>query len=156
MLANMATLIMSGDSAAPAAWLGQHRDAINGNESARSLSANLEPKDPAGAQKAVKILADLDKQSGSAGYMLDVFEGNTLLGLRESEAGANHLLAALKVNPYLLGAWSDLAGGYYQSFQTDKAWACWDAARRVNSQHSMLLRITEMERQLRTTFPEFF
>ena len=156
MLANMAMLIMSGDRAGPGAWLAQHRDAIHGNESARSLSANLEPRDAAGAQKAVQVLADLHQQSGSMGYMLDVFAGNTFLGLGDGKAGAEHLLAALKVNPYLLGAWSDLAGHYYQSYETDKAWACWDAARRVNPQHSMLRRITDMERQLRTTFPEFF
>ena len=156
MLANMAILIMSGDGAGPGAWLAQHREAIQGNESARSLSANLEPRDAAGAQKAVQVLAELHQQSGGMGYMLDVFAGNTFLSLRDGKSGAEHLLAALKVNPYLLGAWSDLAGHYYQSYETDKAWACWDAARRVNPQHSMLRRITEMERQLRTTFPEFF
>lgn len=156
VLSNMAMLIMSGDGASLTAWIAQHRDAIQSDDSARSLSANLEPRDQAGAQKALKVLTELNKQSGSAAYMLDVFEGNTLLSLRDGKAGSDHLLAALKLNPYLLGAWKDLGGYYYQSYRTDKAWACWDAARRVNPQHSMLLRITEMERQLRATFPEFF
>jgi hypothetical protein len=156
VLSNMAMLIMSGDGASLTAWIAQHRDAIQSDDSARSLSANLEPPDQAGAQKSLQVLTDLNKQSGSAAYMLDVFEGNTLLGLRNGKAGSDHLLAALKLNPYLLGAWKDLGGYYYQSFRTDKAWACWDAARRVNPQHSMLLRITEMEKQLRAAFPEFF
>ena len=156
VLTNMSILIMSGDGASPAAWLAQHRDAIQSNELAHSLTGNLEPRDQAGAQKSLQILSDLHKQPGSAGYMLDVFQGNIFLGLRDGKAGAEHLLAALSVNPYLLGAWKDLGGHYYQSFQTDKAWDCWDAARRVNPQHPMLMRITEMERQLRTAFPQFF
>jgi hypothetical protein len=41
-------------------------------------------------------------------------------------------------------------------FRAGKAWACWDAARRVNPQHPMLLPVAEMESGLRTTFPEFF
>jgi tetratricopeptide (TPR) repeat protein len=156
VLSNMAMLIMSGDGASLTAWIAQHRDALQSDGSARSLSANLEPRDQAGAQKALQVLSELSKQSGSAAYMLDVFQGNTLLSLRDGKAGSDHLLAALKLNPYLLGAWKDLGGYYYQSFRTDKAWACWDAARRINPQHSMLLRITEIERQLHATFPEFF
>ncbi len=154
-LSNMALLIMSGDGASLTPWLAQHRDAILKDAAARSLSANLQPRDEAGVQSALQALAELKKQSGSAAYMLDVFAGNILLP-RDGKAGSEHLLAALRANPYLLGAWKDLGGYYYQTYQMDKAWACWDAARRVNSQHSMLLRITEIEKQLRTAFPEFF
>ena len=155
VLSNMALLIMSGDGASLTPWLAQHRDAILKDDAARSLSANLQPRDEAGAQSALQVLTDLKKQSGNAGYMLDVFAGNILLS-HDGKAGSEHLLAALKVNPYLLGAWKDVGGYYYQTYQTDKAWACWDAARRVNPQHAMLLRITEIEKQLRTAFPEFF
>jgi hypothetical protein len=156
VLFNMALLIMRGDGTSLAPWLAEHREAIQNDESARLLSASLASQDPASAPKVLQTLTGLHDQSGNAGYMLDVFEGNTLFSMRDGKSGADHLLAALKVNPYLLGAWSDLAGHYYQSYEVDKAWACWDAARRVDPQHKMLLRITEMERQLRTAFPEFF
>jgi hypothetical protein len=156
VLANAAIMIMSGDGAGPTAWTAQHCDTIHGDEAARSLAANLNPKDQAGAQTALKVLTELRKQPGNAMYMLDVFEGNTQLALRQGQAGADHLLAALKVNPYLLGAWKDLGGFYYGSYETDKAWACWDEARRVNAQHSMLVQITELENWLRKAFPEFF
>lgn len=154
-LSNMALLIMNGDGASLAPWLAQHRDAILKDDAARSLSANLQPRDEAGVQSALQVLTELKKQPGNSAYMLDVFAGNILLP-RDGKAGSEHLLAALKANPYLLGAWKDLGGYYYQTYRMDKAWACWDAARRVNPQHSMLLRITEIEKQLRTTFPEFF
>jgi hypothetical protein len=88
----MSILIMSGDGASPAAWLAQHRDAIQSNELAHSQSGNLEPRDKAGAQKSLQILSELHKQPGSAGYMLDVFQGNIFLGLRDGKAGAEHLL----------------------------------------------------------------
>jgi hypothetical protein len=155
-LGNLAILIMTGDGAAMTAWASQHRDAIQGDEAARSLTGSISPRDQAAAKKAVETLEELHKQSGSAGYMLDVFEGNILLNMRGGTGGADHLLAALKANPYLLGAWHDLGGYYYQSFEADKAWACWDAARKVNPQHSMLKPVTEMENRLRTAFPEFF
>ena len=156
LLSNMAILIMTGDGAATTTWTAQHREAIQNDESARSLTANLNPRDQASAKSAVQVLAELRKQPGNAGYVLDIFEGNELLSLRDGKGGADHLLAALAVNPYLLGAWKDLGGYYYQSYQADKAWACWDAARRVNPQHAMLLPVTEMEGRLRTAFPEFF
>jgi hypothetical protein len=156
VLSNMGLLIMSGDGASLSPWLSEHRETIQTNESAKSLSASIAPNYPGGPQKALQTLAELQSQSGSAGYMLDIFEGNILLSSREGPTGADHLLAAVKVNPYLLGAWKDLGGYYYRSYETDKAWACWDAARRINPRHSMLLPITELENRLRTTFPEFF
>jgi tetratricopeptide (TPR) repeat protein len=156
LLANMGIMIMTGDATNTTAWIAQHRDAIQSDESARSLATSLKPPDQTAAQTAVQTLAELRKQPGSSGYVLDVFEGNALLSLHDGKNGADHLLAALAANPYLLGAWKDLGGYYYQSFQADKAWACWDAARRVNPRHSMLLPINEMENRLRTAFPEFF
>jgi hypothetical protein len=156
LLANMAIMIMTGDGTTTTAWLSQHREAIQSDAAARSLTANLNPRDKAAAQAAVQTLAELHEQPGSAAYVLDVFEGNALFNLRDGKGGTDHMLAALTANPYLLGAWKDLGGFYYQSFQAEKAWACWDAARRVNPQHSMLLPVTEMESRLRTTFPEFF
>ena|SRR5271166_503449 len=156
LLATMALSIMTGDKDAATAWISQHRDAIRGDASAQSLATNLSPHDKDGAQAAILVLADLHKHAESMGYMLDVFEGNTRLSLRDTQGGTEHLLAALTVNPYLLGAWNDLAGYYYFRFQVDKAWACWDAARRVNLQHPMLQPVTEREGWLRKSFPEFF
>jgi hypothetical protein len=156
LLANMGIMIMTGDAAGTTAWIALHRDAIQSDESARSLATSLKPPDQTAAQAAVQTLAELRKQPGSSGDVLDVFEGNALLSVHDGKGGADHLLAALAANPYLLGAWKDLGGYYYQSFQADKAWACWDAARRVNPQHPMLLPISEMENRLRTAFPEFF
>jgi hypothetical protein len=69
---------------------------------------------------------------------------------------ADHLLAALAINPYLLGAWGDLGWVYYKSWRFDKAWACWDAARRINPQHPQLLQITQMESQARSYTPNYF
>jgi hypothetical protein len=154
MLGNMAILIMTGDSAGTTAWATQHRDAIQSDDLTRSLVASLNPQ--AVAQTAVQALAELRKEPGNAGYMLDVFQGNALLQVGDGKGGEEHLLSALSVNPYLLGAWKDLGSHYYQSFDAAKAWACWDAARRVNPQHPMLLPVTQMENRLRTTFPEFF
>lgn len=156
MLANMAIMIMTGDQAGTSAWIMQHREAIQSDESARSLAASLQPRDQAAAQAAAQTLVDLHKQDLSSAYMLDVFLGNTRASSPDGQSGMDHLLAALSVNPYLLGAWKDLGGFYYQSFHADKAWACWDAARRVNPRHPMLLPVTEMETRLRTAFPEFF
>lgn len=156
VLANMALLFITGDSTGTTDWLEQNRDRVQSDQSAQALVASLGPKDSNSAPAAVQALAMLRKQPVAYGYVLGIFQGNTLLGVRDDKAGAEHLLAALAVNPYLLGAWKDLGGSYYQAFQAEKAWACWDAARRVNPQHPMLLQITQLEDQLRTGFPEFF
>jgi hypothetical protein len=115
VLTNMSLLIMSGDGASLAPWLAQNREAILSNELAHSLSGNLEPRDQAGVQKSLQILSELHNASGTAGYVLDVLQGNILLSSGDRKAGAAHLIAALTVNPYLLGAWKDLGGFYYQS-----------------------------------------
>ena len=145
VLANSALLLITGDSAGATAWTAQHSETIQSDESARSYMATLNPRDQASAQAALQALSDLRKQAGTEGYVLDVAQG-----------GADHLLAALAINPYLLGAWGDLGWVYYKGWQFDKAWACWDAARKINPQYPRLLQITQMESQARTYTPDYF
>jgi Flp pilus assembly protein TadD len=147
---------MTGVTNSATAWTIQHRDALESDESVRALKASLTPRDQASAQTALQTLAELRKQPGAAQYVLDVSQGNTLIYLHQGQNGADQLLEALAVNPYLLGAWHDLGAFYYQTFRTDKAWACWDAARKVNPQHPQLLPIRQMENRIRTYMPEFF
>lgn len=147
---------MTGDNKDATAWLSQHRDAIQGDASAQLLIANLNPRDKATAQAAAQVLADLHSHADSMKYVLDVFEGNTRLGLGGKPDGADQLLGALGVNPYLLGAWKDLGDSYYRGFHVDKAWACWDSARRINPHHPLLQPVTDMEGRLRASFPEYF
>lgn len=156
LLAALALPLMVRDNTEVTAWLSQHRDVLQGDPSAQLLIANLNPRDKTAAQAAVQALADLHSRADSMKYMLDVFEGNTRLGLGAMPGGGDQLLSALRVNPYLLGAWKDLGDAYYRGFQTDRAWACWDAARRVNPQHPMLKPVTDMEGRLRASFPEYF
>jgi tetratricopeptide (TPR) repeat protein len=156
VLANLAVLLMTGDAAGTTAWTSQHHEALQSDESVRAFAASLSARDQASAQTALQTLAELRKQPGTARYVLDVMQGNTLIYLHQGQNGADHLLSALAVNPYLLGAWHDLGAFYYQSFRPDKAWACWDAARKVNPQHPQFLPIAQIESRIRTNMPDFF
>jgi hypothetical protein len=156
LLALMAHLIMTGDSAAMQSWSQEHKAAIEGDDHARVLMASLNSQDKEAAKEAAKSIAGLRQSEQPYGYMLDVFEGNARLSSQDGPGGSDKLLAALAANPYLLGAWKDLGSYYYKRFEAVKAWDCWDAARKVDPKHPMLRDISQIEQTLRFKFPEYF
>jgi hypothetical protein len=89
--------------------------------------------------------------------VVDIFEGNTRLGISgQGKQGDELLLAALRADPYIAGAWHDLADRYYRTFRMEEAWSCMDAARRIAPSHPMLKSIEGLEQALRTRNPGYF
>lgn len=72
------------------------------------------------------------------------------------EQGRQLLLDALRVNPYLTGAWHDLGNVYYRSFRMPEAWICWDVGRRISPSDPMMKEVDQLELLLRTKNPQFF
>ena len=102
------------------------------------------------------ILDTLKLTAGVHSYVLNIFEANIRLGMREGSKARELLLAALAADPTITGAWIDLGTAYYYNFDAQAAWACWDAARALRPTHYMLKVVDDREQKLRTDHPEFF
>jgi hypothetical protein len=154
-LAHFTYALSTGDSGRD--WLTQTRDKVQADADASALAASLSVKNAEEADKAVKTLSALRAKTQSQyAYLLDVFAANHQLALRHTTEARQLFLAALAVNPYLTSAWFDLGKLYFGTYETDAAWACWDAARALSPDHPFGKNVETMEREMVTDHPELF
>ena len=137
-------------------WLLSARDHLTRDIGSMKLTSALANKDPVQAQAAADALASLRAAATMHTDVIDIFEGNARLGLNQSSRGVGLLLAAVKTDPYITGAWHDLADFYYRSFDMQKAWACMDVARHIAPDDPMAKAFNDVEQALRSRNPEFF
>jgi hypothetical protein len=147
------TLMTVSDRATP---LPPARDKLSGDAQVMRVVAALGKHDASQAPRIADEFASLRALSPSHIDVLDIFEGNTRLEMRQGPQGTELLLAAARADPYLTGAWHDLGDYYYRSFKMPEAWACLDAARRIAPADPMLRPANNLEQALRTKNPEFF
>lgn len=154
-LAHFAYSLASGDTGGD--WFAQTRDQVAGDPDTRLLVTSLSAKDAEQASAGVKVLQGLRaKNTSPHAYMLDLFAANHEVALKHPAEAERLFTAALASNPYLTGAWFDLAKVYYGTFRVQEAWACWDAARSINPTHPFAKEIDTLERDLVADHPEFF
>lgn len=154
-LAHFAYALSTGDSGRD--WLMQTRDQVQADADANALASSLSVKNAEEAEKALKTLTALRAKSQSPyAYLLDVFAANHQASLRHPAEARQLFLTALNANPYLMGAWFDLGKLYYSTFETEAAWACWDAGRALSPGHPFGKNIDTMERQMASDHPELF
>jgi tetratricopeptide (TPR) repeat protein len=154
-LAHFTYALTTGDSGRD--WLMQMRDQVQGDADANALASALSVKNADEANKAIQTLSALRAKSKSPyAYLLDVFVANHQMSLRHTTEARQLFLKALTANPYLTGAWFDLGKLYYSTFETEAAWACWDAARALSPGHPFGKNIETMEREMVSDHPELF
>jgi tetratricopeptide (TPR) repeat protein len=154
-LAHFTYALSTGDSSRD--WLMQTRDQMQADPDAKAFASSLSVKNADEAETAIKTLNALRAKSQSPyAYLLDVFAANHQLSLRHATEARQLFLTALNANPYLTGAWFDLGKLYYSTFETEAAWACWDAARALDPNHPFGKSIETMERQMVSDHPELF
>jgi hypothetical protein len=153
-LAEQEQALSTGDSNPE--WLRSVRDTLGADPQVMRVLAALGKHEAAQAPRIADELASLRALSPSHVDVLDIFEGNTRLEMHQGPQGTELLLAAVRADPYLTGAWHDLADYYYRSFRMPEAWACLDVARRIAPDAPMLRPANDLEQALRTRNPEFF
>ncbi len=153
-LAHQEQALSTGDSNAD--WLRSVRDKLSGDSQVMRVFAALGKHEAAQAPAIADDLASLRARAPAHVDVLEIFEGNIRLEMRQGVQGTELLLAAARADPYLTGAWHDLADHYYRSFKMREAWACLDAARRIAPDDPMLRPANDLEQALRTKNPEFF
>lgn len=108
------------------------------------------------ARRAVEELLKLDRKQVDRAHMIDLAIANQKVVLGEFEAAREGYMRTLNANPYLAGAYKDLGDLFYRRIDMATAWVCWDFARELVSGHFMLAPISDHEKELMKTYPEFF
>jgi tetratricopeptide (TPR) repeat protein len=132
------------------------RGQLEKDPEAGNLTHSLKSNDEDSARAAAETLEQLRKRSDPHGYVVAIFEANTMRSLGQSSRAMDLFTGALQADPFITGAWVDLGSTYYEDFMAAEAWACWDAARALKPDHPFIDGINDQERKLRTEHPEFF
>jgi hypothetical protein len=154
LLANYEVYFSNGSQ--DLAWLRSSGDKLKTDPGVVKLAGALSQHEAAQLPAAADELSSLGTAASARRQIIEVFEGNVRLEMRQVSQGESLLLGAAKKDPYLTSVWHDLADFYYRSFRMPEAWACMDAARRIAPNHPMLKPLNELERTLRVKNPEFF
>jgi tetratricopeptide (TPR) repeat protein len=106
---------------------------------------------------ALETLGKIDRKGLEKAYLIDL-ETATAHGIGGDAEGAAELFQrALRVNPCLVGAWTDLAGTYIDAYDTFDGWICAEAARAAAPPGCRLLeKFDQRERELAKDHPEYF
>lgn len=108
------------------------------------------------AENAVKALNSIDRQGLTKGYVIDIMLGDAYEADQKDKEAIDCYFKALRANPLLAGPWKDLGDAYYDGYQMDLAWLCWDTARKLYPDHPLLQGVTEEEKGFVKDFPEYF
>lgn len=108
------------------------------------------------AENAVKALNSIDRKGLTKGYVIDIMLGDAYEADQKPREAVDCYLKALKANPFLAGPWKDLGDAYYDGYQMDLAWLCWDTARKLYPDHPLLSGVSEEEKGFVKDFPGYF
>ncbi|NMO14513.1 hypothetical protein HPC49_36330 [Pyxidicoccus fallax] len=114
------------------------------------------PNSEAEARARVSTFENLRPYGGRKAHVLGTFEAPVQRSLGEHDVAQALLLAAIESNPFLAGAYKDLGDIYLGGYETRKAWLCWEAARRIAPEHSLVEGIVAREQLLAAAHPEYF
>ena len=155
MLAYLEHMLITGQSTL--SWSEAEQTLLLNSEKVTSmLQAGQNPNNREAAESAVENLEAIRNKQSAGAHILKIFEANTRAKLRQSKLAIDLMLEALAENPYIAGAWKDTGDIYFNSFETYRAWLCWDIARKINPNHPLLDSVNKLENQLLTKYPELF
>jgi hypothetical protein len=129
--------------------------------------ANKAPDDE-GFLKMIKQLDAAKEKAPDYAYLLDIYKANhagSYLDAHEKVPGGDitsvkqvreKLVAAITINPWLTGAYFDLAPTYFRNYDTQQAWDIWDQALRISPANPARDHIMKMQAKAEKDFPEYF
>jgi len=105
---------------------------------------------------AIRHLQALSSRAGEGNRALMIIQANHLRALGKLELAQQVLRKVLSENPYITAAWKDLGDVYYQKYDMENAWRCWDTGRRIHPGHRIFQAVNRLETRLLDEHPEFF
>ena len=159
--------LQSGEQ--PAAELGKHMAEFRSDAQCRLYLTAVHQPIPSkeGARKCLASCESIDRGSLQKGYMIDLQRADLLAQLsrggvktdaqiKEFKTAEQLFIKVLGANPFLAGAYHDLGQLYFDGFAHEKAWMCFDTARRLYPDHPLMKDITALERRYERDFPDLF
>jgi hypothetical protein len=133
------------------------------------LSAVARP--PRSPEEFTQMVAAMDNVRAAApdyAYLLDLYQANhagswmrvhgkvPAGSITTAKQAMEALQGAIIHNPWAAGAYMDLAGIYFQSYDMARAWALFDEARRLNDSMPQMKGLAQMQAQAETDYAEYF
>jgi hypothetical protein len=132
------------------------KNALVADPGVHRLLESLNPASEAAARKALTVLASLRKSAGDKRYVTYIFEANIRTSLGQESTAIENFRSVLAKQPLLTGVWKDLGELYLGGYDAQRAWICWDAARRLAPTHPLLKDVGAREEKLLADYPDFF
>lgn len=155
MLAYLEYALVTGSQDLP--WTEANRGLLLNSDDVKDMLATT--RNPANREEAASLINSLEtlrKKQKAGAHILKIFEANTRASMGKSKIARDLMMDALEANPYITGAWKDLGGFYFQSYEPYEAWVCWDTARTINPSHPLLDGIDDFESRLLADHPGLF
>lgn len=143
--------IMTGEE--PVQAIKEMKPKIDSDKHLRDLIGGFGEGEPNAQLQSLKRLDPLPLKKK---YMLDVYKGNLLCQLDKGREGIALLKNAIRSNPKLAGAISDLADNYMAAYDTPAAFELWERAEAIAPNHKMLEREKKLKDHLQHSYPDFF
>jgi tetratricopeptide (TPR) repeat protein len=134
----------------------EQKQAFQIDPAVRTLTQATAAKDPNALRQAIKTLQMLRLQAQSRRYMLSLFEANDDVQLGDFDKARPLFAEVLQGNPAIAGAYKDIGDFYFRTFDTPRAWRCWEIARTLAPLYPTIGAVGQFERSLVTRFPEYF
>jgi hypothetical protein len=171
MLAAMELIIMRGpevakDNAAIKAGMVGAMDDPFAKETMIVISKKTQ--DDESYLKMVKQLDAAKEKAPEYAYLFDIYMANhagSYIDANRKVPGGDitspsqvreKLVAAITINPWLTGAYFDLAPTYFRNYDTQQAWDIWDQALRISPNNPARDHIMKMQAKAEKDFPEYF
>ena len=131
-------------------------DAVNASPDPRIAPVvGAQPRNADEARANADALATLRAEVDVHAEPLLAMEAAIRVYVDEVERAKELYVEALKLNPWLLGAYKDLGDCYLREYGMARAWRCWDAARRLAPSHPLLREVDKLEQRLVAEHPEY-
>lgn len=124
------------------------------------------PENEEEARASLAALDSIDRKKYEKAYLIDIFRANLIKDL--AAHGAQKInttgekkpelafVSALKVNPFITGAYYDLGDYLRTLFKHSEAWECFKIARKLKPGHPFQKTLDETEEKLVRDNPAFF
>jgi tetratricopeptide (TPR) repeat protein len=132
------------------------RSKIENDQQCKSFFAAMNQSSQAACKQSAELLRKFDRTGLTKDYVIDIHLADALSSLGQGAEAERIFMSVLRRNPFLAGVWNDLGQLYHHEYEMNKAWLCWDVARRLAPNHPMLANITRNELRMENDFPEFF
>lgn len=107
------------------------------------------------AEQSVATLTRLAQLAGGKAYVAGIFRAN--MERRLDRETATHLfVSALMKNPFITGVWKDLGDILDNGYDAVDTWRCYEIAKLIAPDHSLLAQVARREASLAKEHPEYF